>query len=207
MTPDPNPGGGTPAPTNPNPPANPPADPPPPKREPKPRRERTEEEQEEIDRLAEEKALAKLTAEREKDRAKAERDKAKAEEDAAKEQGKWKDLHEKSEAKAAAAELALRKEQIANRLRDHVAGSNPEYIAAAKYMLPLLAIEADTADADADKQIKDVVAQYVKDNPRAAKGGGGAPAAPSGGRLAAKPGNTNGNNQARRETSTASARF
>lgn len=177
FAPDPNPGGGPnpPAPTQPAPapPADPrPADPTPPDPKPKPQPDADE-----IERRANERAAA-IVAEREAAaRKKAEAEKAKAEEEEARRRGDFEKLLNSEKSAREQAELTLRREQVAGRLRDHLAENHPDYAKAARYMLPLLDVKADTADADADRQIKAVVEQYVKDNPRAARGAG-APSAP-----------------------------
>ena len=196
-----------PAPPQPSP--KPPTSPPPPKEGP------TEEE------LIEAKVQARLSDERERDRQRREREAAKAKEEADKEQGKWQGLYEKADARAKAAELGLRREQLRGRLRDHIAAKHPEYaVAATKEGNPPAVyiwgsiqdqITAETADADADKLFARAAEQYVADNPRAPRGSAAAPAAPSGVRQAAGTTNrqqpANGNPPQRREPTIASARF
>lgn len=96
----------------------------------------------------------------------------------AEEEGKWKELADKEKAKAAELAAENRRLRVTNDLRDHLADKHPDYIGVAKYILPT--IPADTKDGDLAAAIEKAAAEYVKDNPRAAKGGsGGAPAAPS----------------------------
>lgn len=101
-----------------------------------------------------------------------------AKEEADREKGKFKDLYEgeqkklaETQAKAVALELDLKRSRIEMRLRDHVQAVAPEYASAVRYMNPLLTIDQATKDDAADKQIKEIVEQYVKDNPRAKSSG------------------------------------
>jgi membrane protein involved in colicin uptake len=127
---------------------------------------------------------AALAAERQKADAaakrKADEDKRKADE----EQGKWKELSETEQKRNAelAAENRTLKTRIA--LGDHLAAKHPEYVARAKYILPL--IPADTADENLAKAVEDAAAEFVTANPTQPKGAAGAPPAPRGGNL--KPG-------------------
>lgn len=96
-----------------------------------------------------------------------------AKEEADKEKGKFKDLYEgeqkkliEAQARAATLELELKRSRIESRLRDHVQAAAPEYASAIRYMSPLLSIDQNTKDDAADQQIKEIVEQYVKDNPR-----------------------------------------
>jgi hypothetical protein len=111
---------------------------------------------------------------------KADDDKRKADE----EQGKFKDLLDDETKRNAelAAENRTLKTRIA--LGDHLAAKHPEYVARAKYILPL--IPADTADDALAKAVEDAAAEFVKDNAVQPKGAAGAPPAPRGGNL--KPG-------------------
>lgn len=147
---------------------------------------------------------AALTADREK-REKAEaKAREEAERKAAEEQGKFKELADKERAEKERLAAEVRTLRVAATLRDHLAEKHPEYVGTAKYILPLV-----PADADGDelaKAIESAAEQYVKDNPRQAKGGG-APAP-----LPRTPNRANGSgthNQPRtpRQPSVASSRF
>jgi hypothetical protein len=130
------------------------------------------------------KVEAALTAERQKADAaakrKADEDKRKADE----EQGKWKELADTEKTRNAelAAENRTLKTRIA--LGDHLAAKHPDYVARAKYILPL--IPADTADDGLAKAVEDAAAEFVTANPTQPKGSAGAPPAPRGGNV--KPG-------------------
>jgi hypothetical protein len=103
---------------------------------------------------------------------------------AAEEQGKWKELSETEQKRNAelAAENRTLKTRIA--LGDHLAAKHPEYVARAKYILPL--IPGDVTDDGLAKAVEDAAAEFVKDNPTQPKGAAGAPPAPRGGNV--KPG-------------------
>jgi hypothetical protein len=129
---------------------------------------------------------AALTAERQKADAaakrKADEDKRKADE----EQGKWKELSETEQKRNAelAAENRTLKTRIA--LGDHLASKHPDYVARAKYILPL--IPGDVTDDGLAKAVEDAAAEFVTANPTQPKGSAGAPPAPRGGNV--KPGGT-----------------
>jgi hypothetical protein len=99
----------------------------------------------------------------------------KAEEKAArdKERGEFKSLYEAEQARVKAIEverdtlkLQVRRREADAILRDHIAAEARDYLPAVKYMAPLLAVNADTKDDEIRKQVKDIVAAYVQDNPR-----------------------------------------
>jgi hypothetical protein len=169
--------------------------------------------EEEIERRAEEKAQAKLAAEREKDRKKAEKEKADAYAEEAKKRGEWeklatreKEQREEAEARAVRAE---RSEQVNDALVDAAAEHEGYSVKVFKtYVKPIVMSELadDAKPEDLVKLTKAKVAEYVKDNPRAVKAGGGATVVVAGTRTAAKT--TNGNNQPKhREPTVASSRF
>jgi hypothetical protein len=123
---------------------------------------------------------------------------------AAEEQGKWKELSETEQKRNAelAAENRTLKTRIA--LGDHLAAKHPEYVARAKYILPL--IPGDVADDGLAKAVEDAAAEFVKDNPIQAKGAAGAPAAArEGNRQQGGQGKANGNSHANRFTSSTAA--
>jgi hypothetical protein len=145
--------------------------------------------------LTEEELNARLesakTAEREEAKRQRDAEKQEAERETAKNQGEFQKLYEgeqttnkKLQAERDALALDLRREKVYARLRDHLAATTPEYLSAAKYMQPLLNVTPELSDAEADKQIKAVSEQYVKDNPRSAKMGA-APPSPAGNRVPA----------------------
>lgn len=128
-------------------------------------------------------AQAEAIAEAErKATAAAEKARKQQEADAAKAKGEWEAVAKANEEKAAAAEQELNAErarakglQVDMMLRDHLAEKHPDYIAAAKWIRPAVQFEATTKDETIRQRIEEAAAAYVKDNPRAAKGG----AAPS----------------------------
>lgn len=128
--------------------------------------------------LTEEELQARIEAavkkERDRAAAAAEEERKKREAEAARKAGEFEKLYNaevearKAEQQAREqAELRARRAEVYNRLASYLSEKHPEYTAAAKYMQPLLEITADTSDDDVEKQIKTVVEQYVKDNPRA----------------------------------------
>jgi hypothetical protein len=133
-----------------------------------------------------------LKSERDKSAATAQADKEERERKEQEAQGKFKEMAEAAEAKRVKAEqerdtsrLELRREQLSNKLRRHVAENHAEYVSVAdEWMLPKLTVTAETTDEKADKQIGEIVAAYVKANPREVQIAG-VPASPRGGKLPA----------------------
>jgi hypothetical protein len=119
---------------------------------------------------------AKQAAKDESDKLAKDREREKAEREAedAKKRGEFEKLYQsevdgrkKDQAERDALKLDLRRTQVQGKLHAFIVENHADYAPAAKYIAPLLTIAADTTDADADKQIKEAVEQYVKDNPRA----------------------------------------
>lgn len=111
-----------------------------------------------------------LAAERTRTAEAAQKAKEEAELAAAKEQGKWKEIAEKAEAKAAELDRHNRALKRSTMLSEHLAADHPDYVNRAKYILPLI-----PADADGDvlvEAVKKAAADFVKDNPTQTKGTG-----------------------------------
>lgn len=126
-------------------------------------------------------------------------------------QGKFKELADKEKEKRESAErerdeakLAARKLEVKDQLREMLAKDHPEYVGVSQYIMPLINFDLKTEQADIDKQIKNAVEQYVKDNPRKA---GGATPNPPGRTLPAKPGQQNNGNKPATNRFSPSSRF
>lgn len=142
---------------------NPPVDPPKKPDEPK-KLELTEEE-------LQSRIKSALDDQQKKADQKAQKEREDAERKAAEEQGKFKELADKERAEKERLAAENRTLRVSSALRDHLAEKHPEYVGTAKYILPLV-----PADADGDelaKAIESAAEQYVKDNPRQPKSGGG----------------------------------
>jgi hypothetical protein len=103
---------------------------------------------------------------------KARKEKADADAATAKEQGKFKELLDKSEAEVRALKSNALRVEVRDRIRDKLAADHPEYVGAEKYILPLVEFDADTAPEELTKRLGAAVAAFVKDNPRTKPAGG-----------------------------------
>jgi hypothetical protein len=65
-----------------------------------------------------------------------------------------------------------------------LAEKHPDYVGAAKWILPAVEFDATTTPETLAKRIEEAAAAYAKDNPRGPKPGAGAPPSPTGGRTA-----------------------
>jgi hypothetical protein len=117
-------------------------------------------------------------------KARADADKAKADEASAREQGKWKELADKATAERDAARTEAARVRAENALHRHLAEKHPDYVGAAKWILPAVEFDATTTPETLAKRIEEAAAAYAKDNPRGPKPGAGAPPSPTGGRTA-----------------------
>lgn len=126
-----------------------------------------------------EQAVSKaLEKERAKAASDAEKTRKEQEDAAARKQGEFQKLYESETARVKALEasqaelrVSIKRKDVEIGLRDHLVANHKDYLANAKYILPLLKFDADTTDDDLQKQIKSVVSEYVKDNPRTVTGG------------------------------------
>lgn len=101
------------------------------------------------------------------------KDEAAAAEKKAKEDGDLQALKDAADEKRITAEserdeanMKARTLEVKDKLRDHLAEKHPEYVAVAKYIMPLITFDLKTDDNDIDKSITTATDQYVKDNPR-----------------------------------------
>ena len=105
---------------------------------------------------------------------KAAKDKEAADKEKAKEEGKFKDLADAAEAKAAKLEAENRSLRLNASLNAHLAEKHKDYIGSAKWILAT--IPADTADDELPKAIEKAAKDFVEANPRqVAKPNAGAP--------------------------------
>lgn len=91
----------------------------------------------------------------------------------AKKKGDWEKLAADEKTRAEAAEAKAKKLQAEIELREHLTETYPEYITAAKWILPTLDMSLDAAALT--KAIEKGCAAYVKDNQKTPTGSGGMP--------------------------------
>jgi hypothetical protein len=115
----------------------------------------------------------------ERERIQREQDAAKAEQDRkdAEKRGEYEQVIASLKEESDRLKLDAKGKDVDLRLLNHLAAKHPDYATSAKWIRSAVTFDASTTDETLDKRIADAVAEYVKDNPRAPQGGGGAPPA------------------------------
>jgi hypothetical protein len=120
-------------------------------------------------------ADAKAEAKREADEAR-QKEREAAEKADLEKKGEIQTLLDKEKEEHAQTKAENQRLRTESALRDHLADKHPTYIGVAKYILPM--IPADAKDSELKVAIEKAAEDYVKDNPREAKGTGAPPVPP-----------------------------